>query len=294
MNKFSISQLQQFSGIKAHTIRMWESRYKALTPIRSKGNTRYYDNIQLRRLLNIVSLLNSEYKISELCAMTDEELYKILESRLKEDKPQDELSAYFVSQLIAAGMSYDEAHFEKIFSTMVLKFGIINGYVNVIYPLLVRIGLMWTRDTMLPSQEHFISNLIRQKLFTAIDALPPALENADSWMLFLPENEFHELGLLFSHYLLRHAGRNVIYLGSNVPYNTLHHAVARIKPTHMLLFLVHNDEPEVTQEYVSNLSKDFNGVQIYLAGYTSLVTKLDLPSNFRILKSSDELQQMID
>jgi DNA-binding transcriptional MerR regulator len=289
MNRFSISQLQQFSGVKAHTIRIWESRYNALTPIRSKGNTRYYDNLQLRRLLNITSLMNSGYKVSELCSMSDEELFAILQRRLESDKPVDELHGYYVSQLIIAGMSYDEAHFEKIYSTMILRFGIVNSYINVLYPLLVRMGLMWANDTMLPSQEHFISNLIRQKLFSAIDSLPPSKENEETWLLYLPENEFHELGLLFAHYLLRKAGKNVIYLGSNVPLFTLNQAVEKIKPTHMLLFLVHNDDPETTQEYFSGLAGKFSKVQICISGNLQLVEQIELPFNFKLLRTTEDL-----
>jgi DNA-binding transcriptional MerR regulator len=293
MNRFTISQLQQFSGVKAHTIRIWESRYKALSPIRSKGNTRYYDNFQLRRLLNITSLMNSDYKVSELCTMSDQQLFDILQRRLESDKPADELHGYFVSQLIIAGMSYDEAHFEKIFATMFLRFGIVNSYIHVLHPLLVRMGLMWANNTMLPSQEHFISNLIRQKLFSAIDSLPPPKENEQTWLLYLPENEFHELGLLFSHYLLRYAGKNVIYLGSNVPFDTLNQAVEKIKPSHTLLFLVHNDDPETIEKYLTELSKKYSKIHFCVSGNLQLVELLQLPENFKLLRNTNDLLRIL-
>ena len=103
MNLFTISQLQQFSGVKAHTIRIWEQRYNALSPNRSEGNTRYYDNTQLRRLLNIVSLMESDYKVSELCSMSDQELFRTLDKQLQSKLHKDETTQYFISQLIAAG-----------------------------------------------------------------------------------------------------------------------------------------------------------------------------------------------
>ena len=162
MNLFSISQLSQISGIKAHTIRMWEQRYNALKPNRSEGNTRYYDNLQLRRLLNIVSLMNSGYKVSELGVMSDKKLFTLLEQqqgKVESDDPED----FYISQLIAAGMSYDEQHFEKIFSHCLLRFGLKNAYTHVLYPLLSRIGLMWASNSIPPAQEQFISNIIRQK-----------------------------------------------------------------------------------------------------------------------------------
>src|SRR5437868_2924981 len=114
MDLFTISQLQQFSGIKAHTIRVWEQRYDALNPTRSEGNTRYYDNLQLRRLLNIVSLMEYDYKVSELCSMTDQMLFKLLENKLNDPLIKEGSNEYFVSQLIAAATSFDEVHFEKI------------------------------------------------------------------------------------------------------------------------------------------------------------------------------------
>ncbi len=122
MDKFSISQGAQFSGIKPHNIRMWEQRYDVLNPHRSKGNTRYYSGNQLRRLLNIASLMQTGYKISELCAMNDERLFSLIKS-FKSDKPINGVNKYFISQLIGSGMCYDESHFEKIFSHCLLQYG---------------------------------------------------------------------------------------------------------------------------------------------------------------------------
>ncbi len=264
MNQFSISQLAQFSGIKPHTIRMWEQRYNALTPNRTEGNTRYYDNSQLRRLLNLVSLSNADYKISEISVMTDKKLFKLVEEfQDKTDiKPANE---YFISQLIASGMSYDEQRFDKIFSHCLLRYGMKDIYLSVIYPVLVRMGIMWAGDTLPPAHEHFISNLFRQKLFTAIDSLPPPKTGLDSWLLFLPEDEFHEMGLLFAHYLIRLSGKKVIYLGSNIPEQSLTDAVKGTAARNLLLFLVHNDSSAVVQEYLNGLSSRFTGKNIFVA-----------------------------
>ncbi len=264
MDQFSISQLAQFSGIKPHTIRIWEQRYNALNPTRSEGNTRYYENSQLRRLLNIVSLTHSEYKVSELCAMPDKKLFKLIDEL--QIKTTNEASGYFISQLIVAGMSYDESHFDKIFSHCLLRYGMKNAYIKVIYPLLVRIGLMWTNDSLPMAREHFISNMLRQKLFTAIDSLPPVKSDSESWLLFLPENEFHEIGLLLAHYLIRLSGRKVIYLGSNVPLKSVISSVKNTSALNLLLFLVHNNSNEEIQDYLNELSSRFPGKSIFVAG----------------------------
>ena len=188
-----------------------------------------------------MSLMDTDHKVSELCSMSDENLFSLIKIRLLSKSAQSSSTEYFISQLIAAGMSYDVASFEKAFAICIEKFGIKSTYVKVIYPLLDRIGIMWSCDTMPPAPEHFISNIIRQKLFSAIDKLPPAKHVKDTWLLFLPENEFHEIGLLFSYYLIRNAGKSVVYLGNNVPLGTLVAAVKDISPSNLLFFLVHNN-----------------------------------------------------
>jgi DNA-binding transcriptional MerR regulator len=293
LNLFSISQLQQFSGIKSHTIRIWEQRYNALQPTRSEGNTRYYDNTQLRRLLNIVSLMDAGYKVSELCSMPDEKLFKTLDEQLKSNLPEEEGSEYFVSQLIAAGMSFDEQYFKKIFSNCVLRLGLKDAYIEVIYPMLSRIGLMWAANTIPSANEHFISNIVRQKIFSAIDALPPAKSSRSLWVLFLPENEFHEIGLLLSNYLIRQAGKKVIYLGCNVPLETLTKVVNDIAPSHLLFFLVHQNVPENSQNYLDILKNAFNKTKIYLSGNEKLISELKTGKEIHWLQSVDELEKQL-
>jgi transposase len=291
MNQFSISQLEKFSGIKAHTIRIWEQRYNALQPNRSEGNTRYYDNEQLRRLLNIVSLSNQHYKVSELCGMPDQQLFKLvweLENEI-ENKPEE----YFISQLILAGVSYDDSYFDKIFSHTLLRYGMKKTYLKVIYPVLVRTGLMWACNDLAPANEHFISNLFRQKLFTAIDALPPSKPESDSWLLFLPENEFHEVGLLLAHYLIRLSGKKVLYLGGNVPTQSVITAVKEISCDNLLLFLVHRDKEVEVRNYLSDLSTNLKERKIYVAGDQQLFSRLKKPKNITLLSSVDDLEQQL-
>jgi DNA-binding transcriptional MerR regulator len=292
MNYFSISQLARYSGIKPHTIRMWEQRYNALTPNRSDGNTRYYDNKQLRRLLNIVSLLESDYKVSELCSMPDKKLFSLVEG-LPTKAAQNDITEFFVLQLIRAGMSYDEMNFDKIFSHCLLKYGIKEAYIKVIYPMLRRVGVMWTTDALEPAAEHFISNQVRQKLFTVIDSLPAVKTSEDSWLLFLPENEFHEIGLLFANFLIRQSGRKVVYLGANVPLESLFVAVKETSVPNVLLFLTHNDLPGETEDYLKDLSLFLGGKKIYVATDQSLSEGIESPENIHWLSSPQNLEQLL-
>lgn len=292
MNYFSISQLARFSGIKPHTIRMWEQRYKALTPNRSEGNTRYYDNNQLRRLLNIASLLQTDYKVSELCLMPDKKLFNLV-NELPGKAKQNDINEFFVLQLVSAGMSYDEVNFDKIFSHSLLKYGIKEAYIKVIYPMLRRVGVMWTADALEPAAEHFISNQVRQKLFTVIDSLPAAKTTKDSWLLFLPENEFHEMGLLFANFLIRQSGQKTIYLGANVPLESLFVAVKETSIEKVLLFLAHNDLPDETQNYLDELSLFLDNKKIFVAADPSLFESIKTGNNIQWLSSPQQLEQQL-
>lgn len=292
MNSFTISQISRFSGIKAHTIRIWEQRYNSLNPKRSEGNTRYYNSAQLRRLLNIVSLVEKGHKVSELSAMPDEKIFKVLKESTAQ--PSDTTIEYYILQLIAAAVNYDEVHFEKIFSHCLLKFGMKNTYTTVLHPLLVRLGMLWSCDNLPPAQEHFISNLIKQKLYTTIDALPPVQSSKDSWLLFMPENEYHEIGLLFAQFLIRASGKKVINLGPNLPFDSVIEGAKEIKPKNILLFLINSDLPEITASYLKGLQKNIRESKIFVAGNEKLLEEAMPLKGISWLSSIQLLQEELN
>lgn len=291
MNSFSISELQQFSGIKAHTIRIWEQRYNALKPSRSEGNTRHYNTQQLRRLLNIVSLMDGEYKVSELCVMSDDRLHALLEARLAQAKEEIQPYAYYITQVIAGALGFDEAQFEKVFSNAILRFGLTDTYAHVLHPVLIRLGMMWMTDTLRPAHEHFITGLIRQKILAAIDGLPLPKPSKSCWVLFLPENELHETGLLFANFLVRQAGRKVIYLGANVPFDSLKPVVSETKATHLLSFLIRSNDQEDDRAFFSNLNKQFPDQKILVACDSSRAAALKKLKNIKTLHDVSDLDK---
>jgi DNA-binding transcriptional MerR regulator len=292
VNSFTISQISRFSGVKAHTIRIWEQRYNSLNPKRSEGNTRYYSGAQLRRLLNIVSLVEKGHKVSELSAMPDEKIFKVVKeyTLLQSDTSRE----YYILQLIAAAVNYDEVHFDKIFSHCLLKFGMKNTYITIFHPLLVRLGMLWSCDNLPPAQEHFISNLIVQKLYTAIDSLPPAQSQKDSWLLFMPENDYHEIGLLFAQFLIRVSGKKVISLGPNLPFDSVVEGVKEIKPKNILLFLINSDLPEITASYLKRLQKNIRESKIFVAGNEELLEKAMPLKGISWLRSVQLLQEQLN
>ncbi len=287
MNQLSIAQLAQFSGIKPHTIRIWEQRYNALSPQRTDGNTRTYSDNDLRRLLNIVTLLDSKYKVSDVCVMTDEQLQNLIKQHLLEHG--DGESHKYVLQLIAAGLEFKQLEFENTLNHCLEKMGTTATYKEVVYPLLQRLGMMWAANLMPPAQEHFISNIIRQKLLVAIDALPPPTDKAKTWVLFLAEDEFHEIAVLFAHYILRNRGENVIYLGANVPLSTLQQASVSIRPDKVLTFFIKSNFTVDQQQYLNSVRDCFPNGMIYISGSEKLISNLELDSDTMWLKNIDDL-----
>jgi hypothetical protein len=159
--------------------------------------------------------------------------------------------------------------------------------------MLVRIGIMWSSDTIPPAHEHFISNLLRQKFLTAINSLPLAKAESDSWLLFLPEDEFHEMGLLFANYLLRQSGKKVIYLGSNLPLQSLKTVVKTVSPKNLLLFIVHQNLPDDIQEYFNKLSNEFKGKKIFVAADEKVTNGLKKRNNIFFLNSVENLEEQL-
>jgi len=289
MNSFTISQLQDYSGIKAHTIRVWEQRYNALTPSRSEGNTRSYDGHQLRRLLNIVSLMPF-YKVSKLCGLEDKDLNKLLDIHFRQASETDE-TILFVSQIVSTAFDFDEAKFEKLFANSILRIGLKETYINVLYPALKRLGLLWAKDAVAPAHEHFIVNLIRQKILATVDALPPADTSKESWLLFLPEDEFHELGLLIAFFLIRLSGRKVYYIGANVPISSLPKTLEAIAPNKVLSFMVGKKDKSCAIEKLEKLSELCRHSEIHIACHFH--TELANASKLNLLHSVSDLEGLL-
>ncbi len=290
MDKLSISELSCFSGIKPHTIRAWEQRYDALKPNRSQGNTRYYSGEELRRLLNIVSLLETGGKISELALLPDSKLFSLV--RKVRGKSVSAPTKYFVPQLIAAGMEYNEPEFEKILSHCLLRFGTRRAYVEILCPMLQQLGMMWFTNDLPTGNEHFISNIVRQKLFVSIDSLPLSAANSSTWVLYLPEGEFHEVGLLMSNYLLRLSGKKTIYLGANSPLKTVIQTAENINVENILVFFTHNDDSKKIHRYLDGLRIANPNKKLFVAGNIQLFENYVSGKSITYLGSVKDLESI--
>ncbi len=251
LTRFSISDLEGFSGVKAHTIRVWERRYNLLSPDRTDTNIRTYGLEQLKALLNVAYLNNHGVKISHIAALSHKEREeRVREMASKGSDPADRLNA-----LKLATATYDVELFERTTEIHRTREGF-RGVVEQLYmPLLMHIGLLWQSSSICPAQEHFVSNLIRQKLIAEIDrAKPNTSGNGTVNVLYLPENEIHELGLLYIFYLLRTAGEQVIYLGQSVPLSDLPHVAQQFKgPIRFISVLTTNPHPDEIPAYLQRV-----------------------------------------
>jgi len=215
---FSIRDLENISGIKAHTIRIWEKRYNLLSPERSKTNIRFYSHQNLQKLLNIVLLNNNNYKISKISQMSDDQI----NTTARELEFNNSLNDDAINSLKLSMFKFDKVLFNTTYNSLLNKKTFGEIFKDIFIPFLEHLGLLWQTETILPVHEHFISNLITQKVQINTDELKYTQISSDKvYILFLPENEIHELGLLYLNYELVLRGHRTIYLGQNLPLNNL-------------------------------------------------------------------------
>lgn len=267
-NSFFIQDLEVYSGIKAHTIRIWEKRYNLLHPTRLNRNIRKYSLEDLQKLLNVSLLYNKGYKISKLSKLSEEELQE--ETRKLSLETIE--SNYHVNILIVSMYSFDSLSFEKSYQELVSKVGFEFIFTDVYIPLLDHIGVLWQTDAIKPAHEHFISNLISQKIILNTALVSPAkiLETTKVFVLFLPEGEIHELGLLYLNYRLKKLGAKSIYLGRSVPFSNLEFVSNEFDDIVWLCPFVIGKSMEEKQEFLkqfSDMLSDTNN-KGYLTGTT--------------------------
>lgn len=263
MDSFSIRDLEKLTGIKAHTIRIWEQRYGVLNPVRSDTNIRSYSEKDLKMILNISLLNGSGMRISKIAALSDDEIAeKVLSISEKSSENESLLNGLTMTML-----ELDEDRFEKILSHTIIKLGFERALVEVIYPFMERIGILWQTNTIVPAQEHFISNLVRHKLIVAADSqITSYKQNAKRCVLFLPEGELHEVGLLFANFVFRSNGHRTIYLGQTVPASDIEVIESIYKPDVLFTVLSYQTTIDSVEPYIANLSAKFPKQKILIAG----------------------------
>lgn len=218
-NVFSIKDLENLSGIKAHTIRIWEKRYNVLEPTRTDTNIRLYDLASLQKLLNITLLHNHGYKISKISKYPPEKIPQLVREIVSEKSAK----SHAISAFKMAMMNFDHTKFFSTYNTLLAEKSFREVFYEVFIPLMTELGLLWQSDTITPAHEHFLSYLIKQKLMINTEKVqvlePTKLDKV--FVLYLPMNEIHELGIMYLNYEILDHGYKTIYLGESVPTDSL-------------------------------------------------------------------------
>lgn len=289
MSTYSIKDLEQLSGIKAHTLRIWEQRYNLLSPKRTDTNIRFYDDDDLKLILNVALLNDNGYKISKIVSMDSaemrEEVVKLTDRSLTHD---DQIHTLTISMI-----EMDEERFDKILSTNILKLGFEQTMMNIIYPFMSKIGVLWQTGAINPAQEHFISNLVRQKLIVAIDGQMSS-KTGKKFLLFLPEAELHEISILFAYFLIKNKGHKVIYLGQNTPTEDLSQVYSIHNPEYLMTVITTSPTADVAEDYVNGLADRFKESELLVTGYQVIGQDLKFVDNVRQLNYIRDIKIFLD
>lgn len=290
---YSIKDLENLTGIKAHTIRIWEQRYNIIEPRRTESNIRYYTAEDLKHMLNVSLLNNNGIKISKIAEMTREEICKAVLEIINKNRGKyaDQIAA-----LTVAMIDLNEHQFEEIITENISLIGFEETMINIIYPFLARVGFLWQTESINPAQEHFISNLIRQKLIVAIDAQrTPPLPNSKKYVLYLPEGELHEISLLFAYYLIKSRRMRAIYLGQSLPTKDLMEICKIHQPDYLVTVITSSpSEPEAVENYINTIATTFPAITMLVSGYQVVGQDLNLADNVKVITQFKYLTELLE
>ncbi len=288
---YSIRDLEKLTGIKAHTIRIWEQRYRLVSPARTETNIRYYTDENLRHLFNVALLNRYGYKISKLAKMQPAEIAaRVAEIAENNTSPNAQVDA-----LTLAMIDLDEVAFDRIFSTYHQDHGFERTMLELVYPFLDKLNVLWLTHSVSPAHEKFISNLIRRKLMCAIDRQEvDPLKHGATFLLYLPEGESQERTLLFMHYLLRSRHHKVVYLGANTSLNDLRDACQPLKPDYVFTILQEPLARQSIQHYIDHCIQSVLGSRLLLTGAQLFVNEVKLPAGAQRLGGLPDTLRFLD
>lgn len=288
MSVYSIKDLEHLSGVKAHTIRIWEKRYSLLDPDRTDTNIRYYSDKDVRKILNVAMLIKNGYKISHIASF---DASKLQSEVIRINRNSGDPNKY-IDQLLFLTVNLDSFGFEQLLDKLIEENDLRKVIEQIVFPFFERIGILWQAGSIFTAHEHFVSNLIRHRLIREtgkfeISTTAPAL------LFFLREDEWHELGLLYLNYLAAQAGFRCIYLGQSLPFEDLANLLSAGKFDFVCTSFVNAIGKSELELYLANLSLTFNSGKILISGRQVLVNKPKLPSNVAFVKSSSDFLKRI-
>jgi DNA-binding transcriptional MerR regulator len=284
MSSYTIKDLEKISGIKAHTIRIWEQRYNFLQPQRTETNIRSYSAEELKVILN-VSLLNKYgFKISHIDKMSSEQMEEKIMALSQLDAQKERVVNALIKEMVGLNM----VAFERQLDLYIGQKGIEKTITEIIFPYLERVGILWVTNHINPAQEHLATNIVRQKIILGIEKLPPLVNYTKRIVLFMPEGEYHELGLLYVHFLLKQRGVYVDYLGANVPMVDLKYLTEVRKIDYLYCHITSPAKNFKLDKFFSNLATINSQIPIILSGQLIQEFKGKIASNIQLKRSLSE------
>ncbi len=289
MYYFTIRDIENLCGIKAHTLRVWEQRYNFFTPKRKESKHRLYDNEDLKQLLRISFLYQHGWKISKIAQLSPEQIIR----EASQFQPGPESYQYFINQLLECALDFEKEGFTKQLENIIAKTGFEDCIRQVCYPLLQKIGMLWMTNHVIPAQEHFCSYIIQHKIIAETEKLAKPASSAPEIILFCPHGEYHELPLFYMDYLLKKWGWSTFFLGSNVSFDLLQQFVHRDSVQYLFLHVITNFTGFTMDDYFEKLCKTFADKKIIASG-TSVFGLQRNFTNLTVLKSDDAIIQFIE
>lgn len=286
---FTIKDISNLTGIKPHTIRIWEQRYNFLKPHRTDTNIRFYSGEELKMILNIALLNKHGFKISHINKMNEEVINEKVISLSSADAKQQKV----VNELIQQMVDVDMISFENVLDKYIISFGIEKAILQIIFPFLEKIGILWLTNNINPAQEHLVSNIIRQKILVGIETAKVNITSNKLVCLFLPEGEYHELALLFVAFLMKKKGLAVIYLGASIPMTDIDFIVQFKKPDYLYTHITTAGLNFNFDKFISNISKKFTDLEIIVSGKLTKNYLRKIPYNIKFKKSLSEVQEFV-
>ncbi|MFW5756025.1 MAG: MerR family transcriptional regulator [Tangfeifania sp.] len=284
---YSIKDLEVLSGVKAHTIRIWEKRYNLLIPQRTETNIRYYTDEDLKRMLNISMLVRNGYKISKVSKWDDKKISETILNLTSENTSESD----YIEQLILYMVNFDNISFYRLVNEIIDRMGLEEAVTKVFFNFFIRIGTYWQVGSVFPAQEHYVSNIFRQKLIAEIDKLGIVHSRQETILFFLPEKEMHEMSLLFYSYLAHKMGYRVIYLGQFVPQDDLRKIQEQVRIDFVFTAFINSTAKEELESYLESLKELFHTQKVFVTGWQIQSHNPKLPRNVKIVKDYHEFKK---
>ncbi|MBK8845348.1 MAG: MerR family transcriptional regulator [Bacteroidetes bacterium] len=292
MSTFSIKDIETLTGIKSHTIRIWEQRYELLQPKRTDTNIRYYDDDDLKFLLNVSLLNRNGVKISKIAGLSLIDLEKLV-GEITSDSSDISIQ---IHKLTAATLNLDEHEFTLIINNHCSLNGFEYTMYNLIFPFMSHLGVMWQSGTVNPAFEHFITNIIRARLVVMTEMLGarPSSSSIKKAILFCPEGEYHEIGLLFANYMLRNYGFHTLYLGQNIPVRDVEVIAASFNPSLIFVSFTSSNNAKTLRKNIEALENFKANVPLLLSGRMISAQLMQIPIQASVINNLQDFYQTIE